>query len=169
MAADLANLTIGSAEVMSGCAEDLLPLLPGRAYDAILSSPPYFNTEEYESSTQQSCHRYASYTDWREGFLRPVVEQGCRLLRPGGFFLLNVKDQTGRPIATDAGRIFPRSYRRCFALRLMLPALPHLRANNSCVYLWEPILVMHAATDLDPGSYPARRGDPSMLHNPSLT
>ena len=76
MAADLANLTIGSAEVMSGCAEDLLPLLPGRAYDAILSSPPYFNTEEYESSTQQSCHRYASYTDWREGFLRPVVEQG---------------------------------------------------------------------------------------------
>ena len=142
MAADLAALTLGSAEIVSGCAEELLPLLPGGAYHAILSSPPYFNTEQYESSTRQSCHRYASYSDWCEGFLRPVIEQGCRVLRPGGVFLLNVKDQPGRPIATDASRLFPRSYRRGLELKLMLPALPHLRANSSCIYRWEPILVM---------------------------
>jgi SAM-dependent methyltransferase len=142
MVVDLARLTIGTAEIVSGCAEDLLPLLPGRAYDAILSSPPYFNTEEYESSPQQSCYRFASYADWREGFLTPVIEHGCRLLRPGGFFLLNVKDQPGRPIASDARRIFPRSYKRGITLKLLVPALPHLRANHSCVYLWEPILVM---------------------------
>ena len=40
MAADLARLTIGTPEIMSGCAEELLPLLTGGAFDAILSSPP---------------------------------------------------------------------------------------------------------------------------------
>jgi len=141
MTADLADLATGTAEIVKGCAEDLLPLLPARAYDAILSSPPYFDTEEYDSAAEQSCHRYGTYSDWLEGFLAPVIEQGCRLLRPGGVFLLNVKDQPGRPIARDARRLVPRSFRRGRALRLMMPALPHLRANKACAYLWEPILV----------------------------
>lgn len=71
-----------------------------------------------------------------------MIDQECRLLRQGACFLLNVKDQPGRPIATDARRIFPRSYHRDITLKLLVPGLPHLRANNSCVYLWEPILVM---------------------------
>jgi hypothetical protein len=142
MASALTGLAIGTAEIIRGCAEDLLPALPGRAFDAVLSSPPYFDTEEYDSSIHQSCHRFGSYVDWREGFLRPVIEHGCRLLRPGATCLLNVKDQPGYPIATDAERMFPRSYHRGVVLRLLVPALPHLRAKSACVYRWEPILVM---------------------------
>ena len=142
MAADLEQRSSGSSEIIGGCAEDILPLLPGKSHDLILSSPPYFDTEEYDSSPPQSCHRYQSYADWCEGFLQPIIEQGCRVLKPGAYFLINVKDQPGCPIATDARRFFPRSYRPKPTIRLLLSALPHIRAGNGSVYRWEPILVL---------------------------
>ena len=65
-----------------------------------------------------------------------------RLETGGAYFLINVKDQPGCPIATDARRFFPRSYRPKPTIRLLLSALPHIRAGNGSVYRWEPILVL---------------------------
>jgi SAM-dependent methyltransferase len=142
MSTALAPRSFAQALVLRGCAEELLPAFLSRSFDLILTSPPYFNTERYDLAPDQSCRRYTHYAEWRERFLRVVIEHGCRVLRPGGRFLLNVKDRPGMPIASDARRMFPRAFRAETELRLLLPALPHCRAANGRVYHWEPILVL---------------------------
>ncbi len=42
-----------TAEIVEGCAEDLLPQLPARFATLVFSSPPYFNWERYSDSPNQ--------------------------------------------------------------------------------------------------------------------
>jgi hypothetical protein len=132
----------GDASIVSACAEDVLPNMPSQSVDLILSSPPYFDTEKYESSLNQSCYRYPTYAEWKEKFLSAVIAHGCRLLRRGGVFLLNLKDRPGLRLARDAFGLFPQGFRAEPTIRLLVPSLPQVRAGGHRLYGWEPILVM---------------------------
>ena len=127
--------------LMEDSAEDVLPRLPGDSFDLVFTSPPYYRTERYDHSDGQSWIRYTSYREWKKHFLATVIGHGCRVLRPGGYFLLNVQDTPEWPIASDAQGLFPRDFRSLSVLRYLLPAQPHDRSHSSQLYRWEPILV----------------------------
>jgi len=84
-----------------GCAEDIMPALPESSYDLVFTSPPYFNTERYSNAKTQSWVRYPEYNRWRDEFLKVIIEESRRVLKPGRHFILNVKNYKHAPIADD--------------------------------------------------------------------
>lgn len=62
-----------------------------------LTSPPYFDTEQYSEDADQSYRKYPYYDrggkcSWRIGFLKRMIENTYDLLQEGGEFWLNVAD-----------------------------------------------------------------------------
>lgn len=55
----------------------------------IITSPPYFDTEEY-TGEKQSWRRYPDLEQWKERFLKVYIGRCGLLLRPGGYFVLNI-------------------------------------------------------------------------------
>ncbi len=55
------------------------------------SSPPYYSLEDYQIGAEQSYKRGMTYDEWRDGFIKPTVENCFRYLIPGGYFIFNVK------------------------------------------------------------------------------
>lgn len=93
---------VGTAEIRCGCAEDILPMLDSKSSALVFSSPPYHDWEKYSLQQTQSFVRYPSYAEWREKFLRPVVEESFRLLKRGGYLAVNVPNGSSRlPIGED--------------------------------------------------------------------
>ena len=57
-----------------------------------LVSPPYFNREMYSEDDGQSFRKFKKYPLWRDGFLRPTIQNVEELLIPGARFYLNIAD-----------------------------------------------------------------------------
>jgi len=55
------------------------------------SSPPYFSLEDYQIGEEQSYKKGMTYTEWRDSFIGPTVENCFKYLVPGGYFIFNVK------------------------------------------------------------------------------
>jgi hypothetical protein len=60
--------------------------------DFCFTSPPYFSKEHYSDEETQSCNRYRDGSDWRKGFLVPMIELQYRCLRPDRFAVVNIAD-----------------------------------------------------------------------------
>lgn len=75
-------------EIVQGCAEDYCP--DEASIDFVLSSPPYFNLEQYSQENTQSYIKFPTQEEWLEGFLLKMIENVYRCLKPGKFFALNV-------------------------------------------------------------------------------
>ena len=74
--------------------------------DLVMTSPPYFSAEVYDTSLKQSARHYDNYEVWREKFYRPLIKGAFDLLRPGGVFVLNVANvQEARGLERDGRRI----------------------------------------------------------------
>ena len=140
MAAALGPLSGGAADIHQACAEELLPELPRGNVDLVFSSPPYFDRERYSSDESQSFRRYPTYSQWKKGFLAVVIRESCRVLRRGGYFLLNVADVEPNTVATDAAGLASERFAALPVIRMLTSAMPSLRARRR-IYKWEPILV----------------------------
>lgn len=55
------------------------------------SSPPYFSLEDYQIGEEQSYKKGMTYTEWRDSFIGPTVENCFKYLIHGGYFIFNVK------------------------------------------------------------------------------
>ena len=75
----------------------------GTGFDFALTSPPYFDVEDYPGENQ-SHKRYSNYSLWVKKFYTPLIEQTMRRLKEGGCFALQVGSQT-YPLKNDALRI----------------------------------------------------------------
>lgn len=82
--------------------------LSGREFDFALTSPPYFDVEQYHG--QEQAHiRYPEYDKWVDGFYRPLINKVFSLLKSGAVFCLQVGSQTypllkdGTAIAREVG------------------------------------------------------------------
>ena len=75
--------------------------------DLVASSPPYFSAELYNDEPSQSSMKFATYEDWREGFLARTMQTGAEWLRKGGYLILNVANSGRHPIEDDV-RIIAR-------------------------------------------------------------
>jgi hypothetical protein len=75
----------------------------------VFTSPPYFAKEVYSDDPEQSCHKFTEYDAWRDGFLRPTLENAYKLLHKDGYLIWNIADaQFGRdmlPLEEDSCRI----------------------------------------------------------------
>lgn len=82
--------------------------LEGRVFDMALTSPPYFDVEQYHGDGQAH-ERYSDYDLWVQGFYRPMIEKVYAHIKPGGVFCLQVGSQSypllrdGISIAEDVG------------------------------------------------------------------
>lgn len=61
-------------------------------FDIMLTSPPYFNREQYSNDETQSFKKFSKYDDWRLGFLQPTINNIYDLLTPGGYCYWNIAD-----------------------------------------------------------------------------
>ena len=57
-----------------------------------LTSPPYFNREKYSKDKGQCCEMFKNYESYRDGFLRPSIQNIYDLLLPTGRFFFNIAD-----------------------------------------------------------------------------
>jgi len=57
-----------------------------------LTSPPYFNREKYSQDQGQCCELFKNYESYRDGFLRPSIQNIYDLLLPTGRFYFNIAD-----------------------------------------------------------------------------
>lgn len=95
----IAELGLVNCSVAHAAFEDVS--IEPESYDFAFTSPPYFDCEQYSDDAEQSCKRYATYGAWREGFLRPLVLNTLRALKPGCRFVLNVSEAGEHPIPAD--------------------------------------------------------------------
>jgi len=74
--------------IVQECAEDFSP--GEGCIDFVLSSPPYYNLEQYSDENTQSYLRFPEKEEWLQGFLYPMFKNVFRALKPGKLFALNV-------------------------------------------------------------------------------
>jgi len=88
------DLRIPGVTLICAAAEDvqLADIGGPGSFDFALTSPPYFAKERYNDDAAQSCVRYPDATDWRSGFLVPVINLQFAALRPGAVSVLNIAD-----------------------------------------------------------------------------
>ena len=129
------------SRIYQACAEDFLCQQRAGSVSLVFSSPPYFNIERYSNSRSQSYIRFPTYEEWREGFMVPVVMQSRRILKKGGYFVINVANINGYKLFDDTLRIANRHFRHVHTLKLRLGHLPYLRKNRGSAYKHEPVLV----------------------------
>lgn len=75
----------------------------GGGFDFALTSPPYFDVEQYDGE-EQAHVRYSNYELWRESFYKPLILDTMCRLKDGGSFALQVGSQL-YPLKNDAERI----------------------------------------------------------------
>ena len=126
--------------IRRGAAESLLAGLTSATFDLVFSSPPYFDREKYGAEREQSFVRYQTMGEWREGFLLPVIHESARLLKPGGYLVLNVCKKPD-DIAAMTLEIARRDFELKKVWKMRLAKLPYKRLHPSDAYKWEPILV----------------------------
>src|SRR6202034_920856 len=78
---DLKVYSGGTATILRGCAEEILPSLQTRSVDLVFSSPPFFNLDRYSEEATQSYLRYRTYSEWYTSFLHVIIEAAHPLLR----------------------------------------------------------------------------------------
>jgi DNA modification methylase len=69
--------------------------------DLILTSPPYFNQEQYSTDKEQSYNLFPTYESWINGYIRETFQIGYDLLKPNGILLLNIADTKELPLELD--------------------------------------------------------------------
>lgn len=78
------------SKIIHGCAESELLLFRDDSFDFCFTSPPYFNTEEYDNRNTQSHIRFDSYDLWKEKFLFVLINEVHRILKPNSMFCINI-------------------------------------------------------------------------------
>jgi hypothetical protein len=87
------------AELYNAPAETRLPQIAAESVDMILTSPPYFTLELYTGG-EQSVKDGMTWDQWVSDWLRPVVHEALRCLRPGGVSCWSVKNiSRAQPLA----------------------------------------------------------------------
>ena len=117
-------------------------LPPGRA-QLVFSSPPYFDWERYSDESSQSFLRYASYDQWMNGFLSPVLHQSYRVLRGGGRLVLNISGRQRKPEIGEVRKLARAAgFHFCALIPLLVTRVPYLHPRESGPHKCETLLVL---------------------------
>jgi hypothetical protein len=132
----------GAAEILPGCAEDVMQLLPRGRAALVFSSPPYFNWEKYSHEASQSFIRHSTYDQWKSGFLQPIIQQSARVLRKGGHLALNISGGRRKPDESDVREICESvGLRYLGCIPLLISRVPYLHPRNAMPHKREALLI----------------------------
>ena len=110
-----------SAECSVECSpfEDAM-VRPG-FYDIVITSPPFFDLEEYSSDPSQSNIRYKTYGEWCDRFFTPYLKKCMMSLVEGGVLILYISNFTSHGVVRDieqqAVSVVGRKYKKEFLSR----------------------------------------------------
>lgn len=68
--------------------------LPSNYFDLMFSSPPFFDLEIYENSTDQSIQQFNNLQSWLNNFMYPSIKKINTSLKMGGYMALYMSDYT---------------------------------------------------------------------------
>ncbi len=125
-------------------------------FDMAFTSPPYFNREVYSKDANQSANLYTTYDQWRDGFLKGMIQNTFNLLKPGGKFYLNIADvNTNKgdgsfyPLENDAVKLAKKTGFKVIDIYYMIQGIfPGNESTKNTVKIngglrkYEPIFVM---------------------------
>jgi SAM-dependent methyltransferase len=137
----LNKISLGVAEVHHAAAEDFLIGVSPRSVDLVFSSPPFFKTELYSVDSIQSVQRYPNYREWADSFLRVIISEAYRIVRPGGFFVINVGNNRRLPLKMDTLRFAVPLFGAPRTLQMVMHSRPLQRSNGSQIFRCEPVFV----------------------------
>jgi tRNA G10 N-methylase Trm11 len=83
------SIRITKCSIFHGCGEDP-KLYKDIEADMAITSPPYFDREEYSYEDTQSFKKYTDIESWIKGFLFPMIRNVYITLKSGCVFVLNV-------------------------------------------------------------------------------
>ena len=131
--------------------------------DMVFTSPPYFNREIYSDDEEQSCNKYKIYDDWRDYFLKPLIQNSYDILKNERYCLININDirrgekdfipleQDTIQLAYDIGFEYIGKIGMCMSR--MIGQNPttqknfYLEMKTQTTYKVEPIFVFHKPLD----------------------
>jgi hypothetical protein len=64
--------------------------LDDESFDFALTSPPYYDTEDYTDELSNSKNRYKTFDEWCDGFYLPMIQKTMDALKKGKCFVLNI-------------------------------------------------------------------------------
>lgn len=76
------------ANVFCECFEDAI--VEENSFDFAITSPPYYDTEEYCDEETNSLNRYSNFQKWADWFYIPMIEKTLRALKNEKTFVLNI-------------------------------------------------------------------------------
>lgn len=79
-----------------GCEEFSLDDIGGEKVDGVMTSPPYFDMEDYSGDATQSIKQYNSESTWTKNFLLPLFDRAVSVTKSGGHVILNIEMMDGR-------------------------------------------------------------------------
>jgi hypothetical protein len=123
-----------------GPAEDVLTSFMTASAQLIFSSPPYFDRELYSNEPSQSYVRFPKYSDWKKHFLEVVILESARILKRGGYLVINVSNVKGYKIADDTLEIASSILRPFARYSLCLARKPYLGTRKT-QFKYEPVFV----------------------------
>jgi hypothetical protein len=100
-----------------------------------LTSPPYFDQEQYSKDPSQSCVKYRNdYPSWVQNFLSGMIKNVYELLQPKGRFYLNIantkKGSKLFPSETESVRLLKEhGMKEVVTYKMLLSGVP----NKNCV------------------------------------
>ena len=137
----LRALACGTAELHNARAEDFLRNISTHSIDLMFSSPPFFDTELYGYDSGQSAVRYPNYQDWLRQFLKVIIAEARRVLRPTGLFIINIADNRRLSLRSDTLRLAMPILGQPDVIRMIMHSRPVQRAEATQIFRWEPIYV----------------------------
>lgn len=72
--------------------------------DVVLTSPPYFNLENYSNDITQSYNKFSMYDEWASDWLQPLLHKSLSILSPQGLSAWNVMNFKKYPLVEDVIR-----------------------------------------------------------------
>lgn len=118
------------AEFINGTAEAILPGL-NEKFDIIISSPPYFNKEQYSEENSQCYVKYNNYDVWKREWLQKIIDMAYGKLNVDGHMFLFASNYEKNDVGFDCRDIMKSiGGHEPECIRFGLPSLEYLRSRK---------------------------------------
>lgn len=138
---DIKKIKDFEAELRLQGSEVFIPELENKV-DFVFTSPPYFDLERYKGAGLEDIN----YEQWLAGFIRPVLQNCLKYVKPGKNVLINIKNTSKYDMYDDTLKIaLEEGYEYVGVRELKQPA----RANptHTHIYSGESIMVLQKPVD----------------------